>query len=210
MTDHTISPALARRLPCYFRTLIRLYGNGKEIVSSEELARELGLVPSQVRTDMKAIGCSGQRSYGYGIPALYKRIADILQLSDKFRAVLVGNTHLSHHIAESPIFTKRGIKLCAVFSEEKAGWEMLPECSVYPESELTALLPAIDPDIVILSGRVDSAAEVLDILSSVNERCGHAPEVWNFTDEDLFSETFTVKNIHLSDLLMMLCLEAGH
>ena len=159
---------------------------------------------------MKAIGCSGQRSYGYGIPALYKRIADILQLSDKFRAVLIGDTHLSHHIAESPIFTKRGIKLCAVFSDKKSGWELLPECSVFHENELEAYLPEIAPDIVILSGKADSSAKVLKALPALNTACGHAPEIWNFTDEDLFSETFTVKNIHLSDLLMMLCLEAGH
>ena len=53
---------------------------------------------------MKAIGCCGQRSYGYVIPTLYKTIAGILQLSDKFSAVIVGSTNLARSIAETPVF----------------------------------------------------------------------------------------------------------
>lgn len=213
-----ISPALTRRLPAYFRALIRLYGNGKSRVSSEELARELHLVPSQVRTDMKALGCAGQRSYGYGIPSLYKRIADILQLSDKFTAVIVGSSHIAKAIAETPVFTKRGVKLAAVFADcgEPDGYEdcaILPECKRGTVGEFEGYFSENRPNIVILAGNIESSERVFEFLEDdAAKRISDGAditEVWNFTDSELVSKKMKVKNIHMSDYLMILCLEAG-
>ena len=206
-----ISPALRRRLPIYFRTLIRLYGDGKERVSSDELARELGLVPSQVRTDMKAIGCVGQRSYGYGIPTLYKTIAGILQLSDKYRAVIVGSTHLAKAIAEDQIFSKRGIKLSAVFSDKSSNWSLLPECELLPTARFMEYFLENRPNIVILACETALSPEIFGFIESSAENSdGICHEVWNFTDKELVSGKLKVKNIHITDFLLMLCLEAGH
>lgn len=204
-----LSQALRRRLPSYFRVLIKLYGKGKEIVSSDELASELGLVPSQIRQDMKAIGCQGQRSYGYGIPALYKRIADVLQLSDKFRAVMIGSTNLARAIAENQIFSKRGIKLCSVFSDDKSGWTLLPDCPVSDENSFPAYFEALTPDIVILAGSPESASKHFSYLEYTARNSDRVFEVWNFTDEDLYSDKVKTKNIHMTDYLMLLCLDAG-
>ena len=209
-----LSPALRRRLPAYFRTLIRIYGQGKERISSEELASELGLVPSQVRTDMKAIGCTGQRSYGYGIPTLYKAIAEILQLSDKFSAIIIGSTNLARSIAENHVFSKRGVKLTAVFTEDgrAEGFKLLPECEKKKISDVREYFEASCPNIVILSCTTDCAAAVLDLAEACcgcNESGGIAPEIWNFTDLELRSDKIKVKNIHMSDYLMILCLDAG-
>lgn len=211
-----ISPALRRRLPAYFRTLIRMYGNGKERVSSEELACELSLVPSQVRTDMKAIGCQGQRSYGYVIAKVYKKIADIFQLSDKFRAVIVGSSHLAHAISESSVFLKRGIKLSAVMEDTETApgngeWKLLPECSVLPCDCFCDYFRRQMPDIVILAGETEKAKQIFDFLQSEAD-CSDGKahfEVWNFTDNELTSDKINTKNIHMSDYLMLLCLDAG-
>ena len=209
-----LSSALRRRLPAYFRTLIRIYGQGKERISSEELAAELGLVPSQVRTDMKAIGCTGQRSYGYGIPTLYKAIAEILQLSDKFSAVIIGSTNLARAIAENHVFSKRGVKLTAVFTEDGRadGFTLLPECEKKKIAEVRDYFDASCPNIIILSCSTDCAAAVLELAESCfepDENCAIIPEIWNFTDLELRSDRIKVKNIHMSDYLMILCLDAG-
>jgi len=206
-----ISPALRRRLPIYFRTLIRLYGRGKERVSSEELAKELDLTPSQVRTDMKTIGCVGQRSYGYGIPSLYKKIADILQLSDKFRAVIVGSSHLARAIAEDAIFAKRGVKLCAVFADDQSNWSLLPECQLLPFDSFNSYFLESRPNITVLAGEPDTALKAFSFIEANASLTsdGACYEVWNFTDRELTSDKLKVKNIHMSDYLMMLCLDAG-
>ncbi len=199
--------ALVRRLPSYFRTLIRFYGMGKERISSEELATEMGLAPSQVRTDIKAIGCQGQRSYGYGIPTLYKTLAEILQLSDKFCAVIVGSTPLSDAIAYTQVIAKRGIKLKARIADvgEKGRRDLMPFdvlCDLYEKEA---------PNVLILAGTAESAREALRIADEVNSAGSFEGirEVWNFTDIHLSSDITKVKNIHLSDQIMLLCLEAG-
>lgn len=199
--------ALIRRLPSYFRVLIRFYGMGKERISSEELSEELGLAPSQVRTDIKAIGCQGQRSYGYGIPTLYKTIAEILQLSDKLSAAIVGSTPLADAIAGTQIIAKRGIKLIARISDKgakKRGDEIVFDgFSEFYEKEA--------PHVLILAGSIESTYAALEIADAVNsqKKSDGICEIWNFTDAHLSSEVTRVKNIHLSDQIMLLCLEAG-
>ncbi len=204
MTDKKLSPALVNRLPLYFRTLIRFYGEGKERISSEELSNALGLAPSQVRSDMKSIGCQGQRSYGYGIPTLYKKIADILQLSDKYGAFVIGGGHLAYAISESHIFSKRGMKLLCRFSDDNGEAKELN-----PFSDFEKMLSSVKADIVIAAGSVQSAKASLSICEKMTDEL-KILEFWNFTDEQLFSEKLKVKNIHLSDQLMLLMLGIGH
>ncbi len=201
--NNSLSPALVRRLPAYFRTLIRLYGVGKERISSEELALELGLTPSQVRADMKAIGCHGQRSYGYGIASLYKKIADILQLSDKYTAFVIGDGHLASAIAESHIFSKRGMKLLCRFSSGDDNSKEL-----IPFSQFAELFSQKRPNIIIAAGSVEVAEIALDTVETLSNEA-HICEFWNFTDAHLSSETVKVKNIHLSDQLMLLMTTIG-
>ena len=193
-TDNTLSPALLRRLPVYFRTLIRIYGDGKQRVSSEELASEMDLAPSQVRADMKALGCIGQRSYGYSVSSLYKTIGDILQLSDRYSAVIIGNAPIADTVISSSVFSVRGIKPVGVLKGE------------FSPSDFFGLCDEKHPDIVIIASDTETSAE---ILKAAESRCDTVSEVWNFSDRDLHSENLKVKNIHVSDLLMLLCFEIG-
>ncbi len=203
MTEKKLSPALVNRLPAYFRTLIRFYGEGKERISSEELSNELGLAPSQVRSDMKSIGCQGQRSYGYGIPTLYKKIADIFQLSDKYSAVVIGCGHLARAISETHIFSKRGMRLLCRFCDgTDDAKDLIPFCEFEKNCRL------LKTDIVIAAGSVQSAKDALSVCEKIAHEWKIA-EFWNFTDAQLTSEKVKVKNIHLSDQLMLLMLGIG-
>jgi NADH/NAD ratio-sensing transcriptional regulator Rex len=160
---------------------------------------------------MKTIGCAGQRSYGYGIPTLYKAIAEILQLSDKFTAVIIGSTNLAKAIAENHVFSKRGVKLAAVFTEDGRadGFNLLPECEKKKISDVQSYINTQCPNIIILACSTDCAGAVFDFVQS-RCVCGmNTAEIWNFTDLELKSERFNVKNIHMSDYLMILCLDAG-
>lgn len=208
-TQNRYSPALIRRLPAYFRTLIDFYGKDRSRISSEELASAMGITPSQVRADISAIGCQGQRSYGYGIPTLYKTIGEILQLSDKFSAIIIGESHIARAVAETPVFAKRGVKLLAVFAD----------AGCVPSDKDALAFTALDeffvsarPHIVIIAGSAENAECAADKIVSLSEEHGdnkNKTEIWNFTDSTLRSNKIKVKNFHLSDHLMMLCLEAG-
>ena len=208
-TQNRYSPALIRRLPAYFRTLIDFYGKDRSRISSEELASAMGITPSQVRADLSAIGCQGQRSYGYGIPTLYKTIGEILQLSDKFSAIIIGESHIARAVAETPVFAKRGVKLLAVFAD----------AGCVPSDNDALAFTALDeffrearPSIVIIAGSAENAESVSAKITALAEEIGQKEtktEIWNFTDVSLQSDKIKVKNFHLSDHLMMLCLEAG-
>ena len=202
-----LSPALIRRLPAYFRTLIDFYGKDRARISSEELASAMDITPSQVRADLSTIGCQGQRSYGYGIPALYKTIGEILQLSDKFSAIMIGESHIARAVAETPVFAKRGVKLLAVFADMGKS----PTCADTLDFEaLDGFFAVSRPNIVIIAGSADSAEKTLEKVIFLAETHSEiSTEIWNFTDLSLRSDALKVKNFHLSDHLMMLCLEAG-
>ena len=208
-THNEYSPALIRRLPAYFRTLIDFYGKDKSRISSEELASALGITPSQVRADINAIGCQGQRSYGYGIPTLYKAIGEILQLSDKYSAIIIGESNIAKAIAETPVFTKRGVKLLGVFTdigEEKKSEE------TFSFDALDTFFRELHPNIVIIAGKSENAvlaAEKIEALVAESAENSVSTEIWNFTDVSLQSSKIKIKNFHLSDHLMMLCIEAG-
>ena len=169
----------------------------------------MGITPSQVRADLSAIGCQGQRSYGYGIPSLYKTIGEILQLSDKFSAIIIGETNIAAAIAETPVFAKRGVKLLSFFAD--IGREPTFPDALHFEA-LGEFFRSARPNIVIIAGSAENAEKTADKIAeltnelSSDDRC---TEIWNFTDVSLRSDALKVKNFHLSDHLMMLCLEAG-
>lgn len=209
--EKAVSGALLRRLPSYFRVLIRIYAEGSEITSSEELAARMRLAPSQVRADMKAIGCTGQRSYGYVVSRLYKTVADILQLSDKFSAVIIGNAPIANAVAQTQVFSKRGIKLVGFLKEDFSGEKIKELCN---EKR---------PDIIIIASEPDEAEGILEAVEGTEKmRQADASEpshkaaenterliseVWNFTEAELVSQSLKVKNYHISDYIMMLCSE---
>ena len=188
----TLSPALLRRLPVYFRALINIYGKGKQRTSSQEIAAEMKIASSQVRADMKALGCTGQRSYGYSVPTLYKTIGDCLQLFDKVSAVIVGNTPIAETLKSTQVFSVRGIKLAACLED------------VSCTEKLERLCAETHPNIIILASESNMSDKVLAVCESV---CKTVSEIWNFSGKDLYSDKLKVKNIHISDLLMLLCSE---
>jgi len=167
----------------------------------------MGITPSQVRADISAIGCQGQRSYGYGIPTLYKTIGEILQLSDKFSAIMIGESHIARAVAETPVFAKRGVKLLAVFADMGCA----PSPDALPFEALDDFFTLSRPNIVMIAGNAENAEKTAEKILSLTEAQDSeaAAEIWNFTDATLQNNKIKVKNFHLSDHIMMLCLEAG-
>lgn len=194
--EHNITEPVRRRLPAYYRALIAMYGEGEEKVSSKQLAAIIGLTESQVRTDMLAIGCKGQKGYGYGIARLYKRIGEVMSLCDTYCAVIIGDGSLADAVTESQLFTKRGIKLLGRFSESDA------LCTVESGSRLEEFCRVENVDILITACSGRTAALCLSLAEAVEIR-----GVLNFSELDLYSDKLTVRNIHIDDALMMLCSE---
>ena len=194
--DCVITEPVRRRLPAYYRALIAMYGKGEEKVSSRQLAAIIGSAESQVRTDMLAIGCKGQKGYGYSIARLYNRIGEVMCLRDSYTAVIVGEGHTSQAVAASHLFTKRGIKLLGRFSEADTADDG------ETVSALAQFCSVERVDIFIFTCSGATALRCLMLAEKLGIR-----GVLNLSELDLCSDTVTVRNVHVEDALMMLCSE---
>jgi len=85
-----ISESTVRRLSVYLRTLDALTEEGRETVSSGELAERGATTAAQVRKDLSNFGSFGKRGLGYEVEELATRLREILGLDREWRVALVG------------------------------------------------------------------------------------------------------------------------
>ena len=87
---NAISKATIDRLPLYFRTLRLLQDEGRDIISSDELGRRLGITPEQIRKDLASFGQFGKKGVGYYVNELKRNIGGILGLDNHWNIAIVG------------------------------------------------------------------------------------------------------------------------
>lgn len=73
MEHRTISSAVIRRLPRYYRYLGELRESGVKRISSRELSERMKVTASQIRQDLNNFGGFGQQGYGYNVDTLFTR-----------------------------------------------------------------------------------------------------------------------------------------
>ena len=112
-----------RRLPVYLRGLILLSEQGKQRISSQDLADFLSVNPWQIRKDFSHFGNFGRRGVGYDIEKLANEIKKILKLEVTQKAALVGVGNLGSAILAYPGFSIYGFNVAVAFdvNPEKIG-----------------------------------------------------------------------------------------
>jgi len=106
------------RLSIYLRCLARLRENGIGTVSSEALAKAVGVKPTQLRKDLAYFGTFGTRGLGYDVTELYKQIADELGTSRLQPVILVGVGNLGLALLSYRGFEEEGFEIVAAFDTE--------------------------------------------------------------------------------------------
>ena len=204
-SENGVSRSVVNRLPRYYRALRELYRRDKLRVSSGELAKMMGSTASQIRHDLNCFGGFGQQGYGYNVVYLYKKIGEILGVQDDFGAVIIGAGSLCRAIASGSIFTRRGVKLLAIFDcdSEKCGTS-ISGIKVLAFESFNSFCRENTVDIAILAVPAEAAQKVAEeaALSGVRG-------IWNFTNTELNikDEKIAVQDVHLGDMLMTLCYE---
>lgn len=61
----------------------------------------MGFTASQIRQDLNCFGGFGQQGYGYIVEQLYNEIGNILGLSNRFNAILIGAGNLGRAVSHS-------------------------------------------------------------------------------------------------------------
>ena len=201
--NNTVSTAVIRRLPKYYRYLGELLSRGINRISSKELADKMNLTASQIRQDLNCFGGFGQQGYGYNVETLRAEIGKILGLDNEYNAVLVGVGNLGHAFVQHIDFEGAGFNLIAAFdlNPEVIGTRV-GRVEVLDFNKIEDFCKKNRIDVAVLCVPKQAANQVTDKFIE----CG-ITSFWNFTYEDisLNHPGIIVENVHLGDGLMTLC-----
>ena len=192
-----------KRLPKYYRYLVNLSAEGREKVSSSELAHMMGTTASQVRQDFNCFGGFGQQGIGYKVDVLLDEIGHLLfGNGERLLTILIGAGRLGRAVSSFIARDTNGYRLIAAFDVDPdlVGKEM-SGVTIRPLTELESFCQQNKPVVAVLCVPRQSAVEV----SSELVRLG-IKGFWNFSHYDLSVEhpEVTVENVHLGDSLMSL------
>ncbi len=112
-----------KRLSRYLTVLERFQEQGYETISSEELASELHVKPSQLRKDLAYFGEFGTRGMGYTIDTLAEALRRILGLHRQWAIAIIGVGNLGTALLRYRGLNEKGFRVAALFDDdpEKVG-----------------------------------------------------------------------------------------
>jgi len=162
-----IAQTVVPRLSTYNRVLDKLYKEGVEIISSEELGERTGYSAAQIRKDLSFFGEFGQAGKGYYVKELKDAISQILGLDRTWNVALVGAGNLGSALLAYPGFKERGFKIVAVFDNDlrKIGkkWE---DVVLHDISEIAEKVKEKEIQIGIIAVPAQAAQRVANMLVS--------------------------------------------
>lgn len=196
-----IPPATAKRLPLYYRQLIKLKDNNVQTVQSQEFAQLLELDPSTVRRDLSYLGELGVQKVGYNIELLIENIGIFLGQDVSTKAILIGLGNLGTALINYNYVKGNSIEICAIFeTNEMNKLEENVNIPVYNTSLLEEYLEENEIKIAILAIPSSEAQLVTDRL--VN--CG-IEGILNFSSTRIKTpDSIFVNNVDLTVELQLI------
>ena len=198
----TVSPAVVRRLPRYYRYLRELIAQGRTRISSGELSSLMNVTASQIRQDLNCFGGFGQQGYGYNVSYLFAKISEILAVGEGYNAVIIGAGDLGRALVHLSMFEKRGVDIIAMFDtgEGQVG-HVFAGVRVLPIDALESFCTEHQVDIAVITCPKDQVKAVAERLVAC-----HVRGLWNYMGVELGYDPgdIVVENVHLGDSLMIL------
>ncbi len=199
MKGKSISEAVIRRLPRYYRYLEELAENGVERIPSSKIASALRVTASQVRQDLCSFGGFGQQGLGYNVEMLKKEIADILGLTRQYNLIIIGYGNVGAALSNYGGFIKENFIVKAVFDIDTG--KIAPKgVELLPLDKIEQYLSNNNIDIAIICTPKDAAQGVAERLVAAG-----ITKIWNFAPIELdLPENITLENTNMSANLYML------
>ena len=201
MERKTISRAVIKRLPRYYRYLGDLLESGVERISSNELSDKMQVTASQIRQDLNNFGGFGQQGYGYNVQHLHTEIGKIMGLDRTYNMIILGAGNLGQALANYAAFENRGFILKGIFDvNPRLQGVSIRGVPIRMMDDLKAFVQNNNIDIAVLTIPKEKAIEVANMLVDNGVRA-----IWNFAHTDLnLPDNIVVENVHLSESLMQL------
>ncbi len=187
MLDLKIRGITIYRLSIYARALEQFIQQGKDVVSSEELAKICGVNSAQLRKDLSYFGQFGIRGVGYSAASLLKHIRRILGTDREWPMVLAGVGRLGEALLSYNLLSKRGFKFIAAFEidETKIG-KIINDVYIYSIEQLPYVAREHKIEIGVIATPPEAAQEVANrfievgikgILNFAPTTISHPPNV---------------------------------
>ena len=201
--EKTISTAVIKRLPKYYRYLGYLLDKDIKKTSSKELATMMNITSSQIRQDLNNFGNFGQQGYGYDVKNLYLVIKKILGIDSTQTMIIIGFGNIGHALANYANFEKRGFSILGIFDNDPdlVGITMR-DITINHIDNLGDFLKNNPIDIAVLTVPNENANQVAGMLEQYNIK-----GIWNFSNMELTlnpESPILVENTQLTDSLMTL------
>ena len=157
------------RLPHYLRALVQLSQDGVEVVSSQELGRQVQVTPAQIRKDLSYFGRFGKQGRGYSVSYLLQELRRIMGLDREWQVALVGVGRLGRALLGYPGFSPEGFKLVAAFdADPRMVGQTVGDIVVQPIHRLQEVLRASEIQIAIVAVPASETQRVVDQLVECN------------------------------------------
>lgn len=200
-SEKSISPAVIKRLPRYYRYLGDLLKNNVVRISSKELSQRMNVTASQIRQDLNNFGGFGQQGYGYNVKYLYTEIGKILGIDRQHNLIIIGAGNLGQAIANYANFEKRGFMIKGMFDiNPRLIGLVVRGIEIRGVDDLEQFIKDNDVQMAALTIPKTKAPELADRLVNAGIK-----GIWNFAHLDLnVPDDVVVENVHLSESLMRL------
>lgn len=189
------SRAMLERLALYYQIATRSGEDGHEAISSAYLSNLVGIDPTLVRKDMAAAGITGRPKVGYAIAEVLKHLDDVLGLTDRNDAILIGCGDLGSAIVRYPGFSRYGLKIAGIFDLDasKIG-KAIGSHRVLPMEKCKSFIEIFRIEIAILTVPDTAAQDIADWLVGKGIKA-----IWNFAPIQLRApDDVAVRNENLA------------
>lgn len=165
MEKTSIPEVVIARLPVYIQKLNQLMREGRENVSSQEMAEFLGMTSAQIRKDLSFFGGFGKKGVGYDVINLLESLRSILNLNQIWEVVLVGAGKLGQALLSYQGFSRKGFEIVMAFDNDtNVIGQIIAGIKVRDVSEMKNLTCPRSIPIAILTVPAANAQEMADQL----------------------------------------------
>ncbi|GAB4177325.1 MAG: redox-sensing transcriptional repressor Rex [Calditrichia bacterium] len=163
--DKKIAESTIYRLSRYYRSLGHLIEEGKDTISSDDLAEIDGITSAQVRKDLSFFGSFGKRGLGYNTRLLRQQIAEILGLTHPWNLGVVGAGNIGRALCDYQEFKRQNFLVKALFDADpdKIGTDY-HGVPIFDYNRLEEKVKELDIQIGVIAVPAERAQEVADRL----------------------------------------------
>ena len=164
-----------RRMPLYLNRLKAYQEKGMEIVTSNDIAADIDVLPIVVKKDLQLVEPPTKKRAGYIVNGTIKAITAFLGWDKQKSAILIGVGHLGSALLGYRGFP--GLTFVAAFDTDvKKIGTTIHNIPVLNISNLSDFLKKRKIEIAVLTMPSEHAQKIVDLLTQ-----GNILAIWNFT-----------------------------